>query len=387
MKIQFQVSAFAFLFFLGLCSCPSFGQTCTASAQVTTDINITSITWVGAGGVSAATCANIINGSDATTVADFFCNVANGVTITISNNITIHGNFDIPSGSTGDNSSLKVDGGGSPITMHIVAAGASLGDLGDNTNNNIQYNVVATTDHILVDGTLYGKNNNQFIGNGSIGGGALNVKNGTTCGTPCPVSGNFASCTDGAGTFCATYGVPITLSSFDGHVKDQVVELQWATGSEINFDHFVLERSANGKTFSELAEIKGSGFSNTRKNYAYTDHSPFIGNSYYRLTSIDFDGYTEVFNNKVVRVTVNAGKNFFIAPNPLEGNKLKGGVNFDASSTQVVIIYNRMGAVVDRFTVNSEAFELQLPNLANGIYIAQIQADGFTKSVRFTVNQ
>ncbi len=355
------------------------GQTCTASAQVTTDINITSITWTGSG-ISAATCANIIAGTDNTTVADFYTNVANGVTITITNSITIHGLFDIPSGATGDNSTLKVDGGGTPITLYVTV------DLGDNTNNNIQYNVVAATDHILVDGTLYGKNNNQFVGNGSIGGGTLSVKNGTTCGTPCPVSGNFTNCTDGAGTFCADYGVPIVLSSFSATIGDQVVKLKWSTDSEINFDHFVLERSSNGRNFSELAKIKGSGFSNTRKDYSYVDQNPFIGNSYYRLTSVDFDSYTEVFNNSIVRVTVNTSKSFYIAPNPIEGLSLKAGINFDASTTHVMI-YDRMGSVVGRFNVSGSNFELQLPNLPNGVYFAQLQSDGFTKSVRFAVNQ
>src|SRR5258708_594334 len=137
----------------------SFGQTCTSTAQVTTNINITAISWAsdGVNGLTAANCANIIAGTDTTTPANFNVTVANGVVITVSinNTIFIHGNFDIPSGPTGDNSTLSINGGGPQTTLHVT------GNLGDNTNNNIQYDVVATTDHLVVDGTLFGINNNQ----------------------------------------------------------------------------------------------------------------------------------------------------------------------------------------------------------------------------------
>src|SRR5689334_10906823 len=79
----------------------AFGQvgTCTSTAQVTTNINITAISWAsdGVNGLTAANCANIIAGTDITTPANFNVTVANGVVITvsISNTIYIHGNFDI----------------------------------------------------------------------------------------------------------------------------------------------------------------------------------------------------------------------------------------------------------------------------------------------------
>jgi len=371
--------------FLLLFSLPHhlLGQTCTSSTQVTTNININAIVWVsdGVNGLTAANCAAIIAGIDTTTPANFNVSVANGVVITvsISNTIFIHGNFDIPSGATGDNSTLAIDGGGTPTYLHVT------GDLGDNTNNNIQYDVVASTDHIIVDGTLYGKNNNQFIGNGTVSGGTLSVKNGTTCGSPCPVTGGFAHCTAGD-AFCTTYTVlPILLSSFEAKVKDQSVNLKWTTDSEINFDHFILERSINGVQFAELAQIKGTGTNTTGKEYSYIDHHPFVGNSYYRLTSIDFDGYANAVDNNTVRVNLNVEKNFHVSPNPIMGRSLKGGINFDSSELYLVI-YDQLGGVVGRYGISELAFELQLPNLSNGIYFAQLHSGDFTQFVRFAVS-
>jgi hypothetical protein len=289
--------------------------------------------------------------------------------------IDLTGNF-VLTGGPGSTLSLNT-----AINVHVIGVTHYMGDP---TNNGVQY-IVNGTSTIVVDGTLFGKNNNAFTGTGSISGGTLNVKNGSTCGSPCPVTGHFSSCTSGD-AFCTTYGVPILLSSFSALVKDQIVELKWATDAEINFSHFVIEKSNNGLKFNHLVDVPGSGNSNTRKNYSYTDNNPFTGNSYYRLTSIDFDGYTEVFNNNVVRVNVNAGKNFYIGPNPIEGLKLKAGVNFDASNTHVVI-YDRMGTVVDRYALSGSEFEMQLPNLPNGVYFAQFQSTEFSKSVRFVVNQ
>ena len=389
MKMSIEANPVAFagcILFFSLSSINhTLGQvgTCTSTAQVTTNINITAISWVsdGVNGLTAANCASIIAGTDQITPANFNVTVANGVVITvsISNTIFIHGNFDIPAGATGDNSTISINGGGAQTTLHVT------GDLGDNTNNNIQYQVVAPTDHIIVDGTLYGKNNNQFIGTGTITGGSLNVKNGTTCGIPCPVSGGFTTCVAGD-AFCTIYSIlPILLSTFDATATDKAVNLKWSTASEINFDYFVLEKSNNGVEFTKLVQIKGSGTSNTRKEYSYTDHNPWIGSSYYRLTAIDFDGYTEVFNKNVVHVNVKAEKDFFITPNPLQGNTLKGEINFDTSRAQVVIL-DRVGEIVGKYSIGESAFELPLPSLPNGIYVAQFTSDEFTKSVRFAIH-
>ncbi|HCW08444.1 MAG TPA: hypothetical protein DGG95_13890 [Cytophagales bacterium] len=394
------ISAYCLISFLSAFCYPLLCQTvpyCTTST-INASVNFSSISWTAFPGgtnttLTATDCANIANGTANNIIANFYVPMSNGtpatpIVVTISNNVTINGDFDIPFSSTGDNTELLVNGGGTSTLLNVT------GNLGDATNNNVTFGVQASTDQIFVGGTLYAKNGAAFTGLGTIGGNALSIgnsgscDNGSGCSTPpcyCSVTGNFSSCTAGS-SFCSTYSVPIVLESFNGKVNDQKVELTWVTDVEINFDHFVLERSASGTQFHDLVHIKGSGNSNVRKEYSYADNEPLIGNSYYRLTSIDFDGYTEVFNNNIVRVTVKAGKDFYITCNPIQGMNLKGSINFDAATSQV-IIYDRLGTLLGKYVVNGPEIELQLPSLTNGIYFAQIQSGDFIKTVRFAVNQ
>src|ERR1700694_3314551 len=56
-------------------------------------------------------------------------------------------------------------------------------------------------------------------------------------------------------SFQKSIPLPVTLSSFDGQAKDNGSELNWTTSTEINFDHFVVERSENGVDFSSIGQI------------------------------------------------------------------------------------------------------------------------------------
>lgn len=93
---------------------------------------------------------------------------------------------------------------------------------------------------------------------------------------------------------CASF-LPVQLYIFQGAIKDSFVELTWTTLSEINLDAFYVERSADGKNYHSIGDVKGSGWSSARKDYVFTDHSPLPGVNYYRLKTEDYDGRVEFF--------------------------------------------------------------------------------------------
>src|SRR5437899_10918394 len=121
------------------------------------------------------------------------------------------------------------------------------------------------------------------------------------------------------------------------------------TSSELNFDVFSLERSYDGKSVSEIAQIKGHGTTNEQHNYAYEDTDPIIGRSYYRLTSNDFDGYQE--NSKVVSVVYYGEKKFHVSPNPSDGSSVKLTFNFENDAGAQVIIYDNLGSTIATYYV------------------------------------
>jgi hypothetical protein len=90
--------------------------------------------------------------------------------------------------------------------------------------------------------------------------------------------------------FNGTSTLPISLTSFTGKAIDQSVLLNWETASESNNNYFEVLKSSNGKTFSAIGTVKGSGTTTDAKIYSLVDNNPAAGTNYYQLVQYDFDG-------------------------------------------------------------------------------------------------
>jgi hypothetical protein len=176
--------------------------------------------------------------------------------------------------------------------------------------------------------------------------------------------------------------LPIELIYFDARVVNKKVELNWATASEENFDYFSLGRSFDGKKFIEITQVKGNGSSYQRLDYSFTDNFPGIGISYYRLRSIDFDGYTEIFDYIIVNVEgVNLDATVF--PNPVMSDVVNIQLNFDLKEDAQVLFYNSLGLLDLNISITSWLSPLDISSLQPGSYIIKIitQQGVFTKRI------
>lgn len=106
--------------------------------------------------------------------------------------------------------------------------------------------------------------------------------------------------------------LPVELVSFKALASNNAVQLSWATASEKDNSHFIVERSLDGKTFTKIATITGKGTSSIRSNYIFTDEDPLPGISYYRLKQVDFDGTFEY--SKVISVKMQAIRKAILHP-------------------------------------------------------------------------
>ncbi len=94
--------------------------------------------------------------------------------------------------------------------------------------------------------------------------------------------------------------------------------MQWSTAQEENSDYFNIQRSVDGKNFTNIATVSAAGTSNTVKNYSYTDKDVENLNDnilFYRLSETDKDG---AITNSDIK-TINLGNRllqFSVYPNP-----------------------------------------------------------------------
>jgi hypothetical protein len=121
-----------------------------------------------------------------------------------------------------------------------------------------------------------------------------------------------------------TNPLPVKLMTFTASNNDGDVDLFWITASEENNKGFVVERSADGKSFEETAFVKGAGYSSEVQKYILTDAKAFeIAHSntlYYRLKQLDYNGeytYSEVV---VVSNETKTMDGVSVYPNPFEGS-------------------------------------------------------------------
>jgi hypothetical protein len=203
------------------------------------------------------------------------------------------------------------------------------------------------------------------IGNSTIKGEEINAINtpnqlieSSLTGGGCAETGN-----------CDGDPLPIILYGFKAEYKNKFLNLTWSTISEQNFDYFAIERSHNAKNYVQIGTVKGSGWSQSRIDYSFTDHNPMPGINYYRLKSVDFDGYTEIFPpisvfNDNVQVSVKS---------PVIGKRLVLYSNMQGKAQLV----NLFGGSVQSFDIDNGPNELALPgSLPRGLYILVVSNEG-----------
>ncbi len=211
----------------------------------------------------------------------------------------------------------------------------------------------------------------------SGGGGLLEWVNGIEIGSNIfaywpPLDGNTVS---GPSTISEVSGVqPVELIFFTAKANSNIVELAWATASEENFDYFALERSADGEHFVEIAQINGVGNSNTRQDYDFVDEFPLSGRSYYRLRSVDFDGYTEVFDYVMVEVDEQPA-DFVVYPNPVTDGQFAIQTNFEITGEATLTVFDSMGSIKMTLPVNAWQQSYDVSGLERGTYIVRLMHD------------
>jgi hypothetical protein len=161
--------------------------------------------------------------------------------------------------------------------------------------------------------------------------------------------------------------LPVQLVSFTAARAAASVRCNWKTASELNNDHFTVERSADGKKFNAIGTVAGLGTSAVGRAYTFVDAKPLPGTAYYRLQQQDTDG-TSTYS-AVIAVAGSLGQTeVTIFPNPGTGHFQVLG--FPTEIKQTATVRNILGAQVQ--TVASDG-TLDLSAQPAGVYLLQLQ--------------
>lgn len=114
--------------------------------------------------------------------------------------------------------------------------------------------------------------------------------------------------------FIPSVSLPLSLLQLQAENNGGSVQLQWQTTQEENTASFIIERSADGKSFSAIGSVKAVNNAAFKNNYTFIDAQPVNGTGFYRLKMIDLDGRFTYSHNVSVRRNNNSVLQ--ISPNP-----------------------------------------------------------------------
>lgn len=163
--------------------------------------------------------------------------------------------------------------------------------------------------------------------------------------------------------------LPVQLVSFAPHCNGDDVIIKWITASETNNRSFIIERSLDGVNYTKIAQLDGAGNSNELIEYSYIDNFKPSQLVYYRLSQVDNNGTTKVYEPKFVQC-LSEVQNIKIQPNPFKDNITITGLKEGISTIE---LYNTMGQIVYNITHEGTMTEnINLEFLKSGFYTLKI---------------
>jgi len=176
--------------------------------------------------------------------------------------------------------------------------------------------------------------------------------------------------------------LPVTFSTIKAYQASSGVDVEWNVENELNIVQYEVERSADGKNFTQTDITIAKGNQNSAINYSWVDTKALNGANYYRIKSVDRNGTVKY--SQIVKVSIgNSQSEISIFPNPVTDNVMNIQFSNQPQGDYIVNLMSSDGQLIytKGITVNSnntsETIKLR-SSTAKGTY--ELKIDGPAKS-------
>lgn len=200
------------------------------------------------------------------------------------------------------------------------------------------------------------------------------------------VSTQFYLTTDPVALFTGTdvnNPLPVKLIDITATRIRKDIFVNWATASELNTDHFEVERSLDGRQFDYLGNISATGNSNITQQYQYVDPIPAgmsKGMIYYRLKVVDKNGASEYTRVAAVKLDENTVQPVVIFPNPFTTDvtvKISADAPGKANIELTDITGRKVSSQVQNVSEGQNSIAIDhVSKLKAGVYFISIEMNG-----------
>lgn len=171
--------------------------------------------------------------------------------------------------------------------------------------------------------------------------------------------------------------LPVKMADFNAVYKGADVTLNWTTEMEENFSHFVVQRSTDGKNYTDIATVFSAGGNGVKTQYAYKDRnvSSTSGMNFYRILCVDKTEEATFSAVRIVRLSKDNASTIALAtyPNPVK-DQLRVTLPASFQGKKVTLaLYNANGIQIQAIQLGaaSQTEVLQLGNQSKGFYLVK----------------
>lgn len=175
--------------------------------------------------------------------------------------------------------------------------------------------------------------------------------------------------------------LPVELLYFAAQCGNKTgeAELRWETATELNNDYFTIEKSTDGISFREIAQIAGAGTTSEKHTYLFTDTELPSAMVYYRLRQTDFNGVTEVYPVRQFNAATCSGSasGWSLWPNPAGAVLVLQGTATETEEATLTFADAGGKTVQTQSVLLREGWNTitaDVNNLAPGIYLVTIRS-------------
>jgi len=169
--------------------------------------------------------------------------------------------------------------------------------------------------------------------------------------------------------------LPVELTSLSAECDNDKVEIAWTTASELYSSHYIVQRSDDLTSWTDVAIVNGKGTSNVTSNYMVTDYSPLRDVNYYRLIQYDMNGEFEEYGPISSKCNY-SDFSISLYPNPNDGDFTIRSESDHIISDAVLSIVDATGKIIHSekttFGKGTTLYKFHDLNLLKGSYFLMI---------------
>lgn len=186
----------------------------------------------------------------------------------------------------------------------------------------------------------------------------------------------------------SSVALPSKLISFTAVNNNNTIRLQWQSQYEQDSKHYIVQRSSDGISFTDIDQITAAGNSDVLRTYSYMDVLPASVQQasvvFYRLQTVGVDGASS--NSQVVAVDLKKkGIDLLVFPNPVKDvlqvqtNGITGQATLSITDAGGRQLYVRD----IKLEQGSNSFPVNIGQYSRGIYYVRLSTgkDNFVKTI------